>query len=154
MTSTNDTDESLASILSRVNTIALIGASDKPTRPSHGVMQFLLSKGYIVTPVNPRLEGQELLGCKVYASLEDIPGSVDMADIFRNSGAAREAVRDCIRAKSKLGLTVVWMQLGVINQEAAREAEAAGLEVVMDRCPVIEYKRLSLERSVPVRNLE
>lgn len=139
-------DDYLAGILSRVNTIAVVGASNKPSRPSYGVMQFLLDKGYIVTPVNPGLEGQEILGCHVYATLDDIPGPVDMVDVFRNSEAALEVARDAIRAKARHGISVLWMQLGVRNDKAAAEAEAAGLEVVMNRCPVIEHRRLSLER--------
>lgn len=136
------TDDYIAGILSSVNTIALLGASNNPARPSYRVMEFLLSKGYVVSPVNPGLEGQELLGCLVYPTLESIPGPVDMADVFRNSDAALEIVRDCVRVKDKLGLKVIWMQLGVRNDEAAAEAEAAGLKVVMDRCPKIEIGRL------------
>ncbi len=135
-------DGTIAAILADVSTIALVGASNNPARPSHGVMAFLLAKGYVVTPVNPGLEGQEIHGCLVYASLDDIPGPVDMVDVFRNSDAVPEVVEDAIRVKDKLGLSVIWMQLGVRHDAAAMAAEAAGLKVVMNRCPVIEYRRL------------
>lgn len=144
MSQDNLSDEEIAAILNGTSTIAVVGASNNPARPSHGVMAFLLAKGYVVTPVNPGLEGQEILGCAVYPSLESIPGPVDMVDVFRNSEAALDATREAIRAKEKLGIKVVWMQLGVVNAEAAVEARAAGLTVVMDRCPVIECRRLNL----------
>jgi predicted CoA-binding protein len=108
-------------------------------------MKYLTSKGYTVIPINPGLAGQEILGQKVYASLADVPAKVEVIDIFRNSEAALEVTREAIRLKDKLGLKVVWMQLGVRNDEAAAEAEAAGLQVVMNRCPKIEYGRLSGE---------
>lgn len=136
------TDDYLAAILSSVNTIAVVGASNNPARPSYRVMEFLLAKGYVVTPVNPGLDGQEILGCRVYPSLESIPGPVDMVDVFRNSEAALEIVEDSLKLKDKLGLAVVWMQLGVRNDTAAAAAEAAGLKVVMNRCPKIEIARL------------
>lgn len=136
-------DDYIAGILSSVSTIAMLGASNNPARPSNHVMEFLLRKGYLVTPVNPGLEGQEIHGCQVYPTLASIPGPVDMVDVFRNSDAALEIVRECIRFKDKLGLKVIWMQLGVRNDAAAAEAEAHGLQVVMNRCPVIELGRLS-----------
>jgi predicted CoA-binding protein len=108
-------------------------------------MKSLLSTGYPVTPVNPGLAGQELLGQKVYARLEDIPGPFDVVDIFRNADAALGIVRQAIALKEKLVLGAIWMQLGVRNDVAAAEAEAAGLRVVMNRCPKIEYGRLSGE---------
>jgi hypothetical protein len=107
-------------------------------------MKFLISKGYTIIPVNPGHAGNEVHGQKVYARLSDIPGPVDLVDVFRNSEAARDAVRDAIAEKDRLGIEVVWMQLGVRNDAAAAEAEAAGLDVVMDRCPVIELRRLDL----------
>ncbi|TPD57964.1 CoA-binding protein [Emcibacter nanhaiensis] len=134
------TDQDLAALLTDVKTIALVGASDKPARASNSVLKFLLDKGYDVYPVNPGLAGQQLYGRKVYASLSDIPASIDMVDIFRNSKDAAGAVDQAIEA----GAGAVWMQLGVINREAADKAVKHGLKVVMDRCPKIEIPRLGL----------
>ncbi len=142
-------DSYLAAILERVSTVAVVGASPNPARPSYHVMETLLHRGYVVTPVNPGHDGEEILGCRVYAALGDIPGPVDMVDIFRNSAAALDVVRDVVRLGPKLGASVVWMQLGVRNDEAAREAEAAGIDVVMNRCPAIELARLSRPASRP-----
>ena len=108
-------------------------------------MKYLLGKGYTIHPVNPGVAGQKILGQHVYASLADVPAPVDVIDIFRASDAALEVTREAIALKDKLGLKVLWMQLGVRNDEAAREAEAAGLKVIMNRCPKIEYGRLSGE---------
>lgn len=130
-------DDYLRGILDRVKTIAMVGASEKPSRPSHGVMRFLQGKGYRVIPVNPRATAPEILGEKVYKSLADIPGKVDMVDVFRRSEDTGPVVDDAIEK----GARVVWMQLGVRNDEAARKAERAGLQVVMNRCPKIEYAR-------------
>ena len=138
-------DEFIAAILTESTTIAMVGASANTSRPSYFAMKYLLGKGYTVHPVNPGLAGQTLLGQTVYASLDDVPGPVGIVDIFRGSDAALEVVRDAIRLKDKLAIRTVWMQLGVINEEAAREAEAAGLKIVMNRCPKIEYGRLSGE---------
>ncbi len=135
----NYDDGYIASILKTSRTFAVVGASANTMRPSYGVAQFLLSKGYLVHPVNPGLAGGEILGQTVYASLADVPPPVDVVDIFRQSDAALEVTRAAIRLKEQLQIKVIWMQLGVRNDEAAAEAEAAGLKVVMNRCPKIEY---------------
>jgi predicted CoA-binding protein len=138
-------DAYIAGILNSVKTIVMVGASASSNRPSFFAMKYLLGKNYAVIPVNPALVGQEILGRKVVGALADITTPVDMVDIFRNSAAALDVTRECIRLKDKLGLKVVWMQLSVRNDEAAREAEEAGLLAVMNRCPKIEYGRLSGE---------
>lgn len=130
------TTEQIRQLATRVRTIALAGASDKPHRASHGVMAFLQGKGYRVIPVSPRLAGGTLLGETVYASLRDIPEPVDMVDIFRNSADAAESTDDAIA----IGASIVWMQLGVVNEAAAQRAREAGLTVVMDRCPAIDWR--------------
>ncbi len=130
-------DADVARILNETRRIALVGASNRPERPSHGVMRFLLSRGWQVTPVNPGLAGQTLLGQPVVASLDEA-GPLDMVDIFRASDQAGGVVDDAIR----LGARSVWLQLGVVDHEAAARARAAGLKVVMDRCPAIEAPRL------------
>jgi predicted CoA-binding protein len=134
-------DAYLADILLRSRTIAMVGASAKTERPSAFAMKYLLAKGFHVIPVNPGQAGETVQGQRVYASLKDIPEAVDIVDIFRASEAALGVTRETI----DIGAKVVWMQLGVRNDEAAREAEAAGLKVVMNRCPKIEYARLSGE---------
>jgi uncharacterized protein len=138
-------DPYIAGILGSARTIAMVGASAGTNRPSYFAMKYLLGKGYRVIPVNPTLTGKEILGQRVYASLAEVPGPVDIVDIFRNSAAALEVVREAVRLKDALSIKVVWMQLGVRNDDAAAEAEAAGLQVVMNRCPKIEYGRLSGE---------
>ena len=138
-------DAYIASILNEVKTVAMVGASASINRPSYFVLKYLLGKGFDVVPVNPGLAGQEILGQKVVAGLADIDRRVDMIDIFRNSEAALGITREAIALKDRLGLKVIWMQLSVRNDEAAAEAEAAGLKVVMHRCPKIEYGRLSGE---------
>jgi predicted CoA-binding protein len=138
-------DDYIAQVLRDARIFAFVGASANTSRPSYFAMKYLLSKGYTVIPVNPGLAGQELLGQKVYARLEDIPGPFDVVDIFRNADAALGIVRQAIALKEKLALGAIWMQLGVRNDVAAAEAEAAGLRVVMNRCPKIEYGRLSGE---------
>jgi uncharacterized protein len=137
------TSDYIRSILQDVKTIALVGASANTVRPSYFVMKYLMEKGYTVFPVNPGLAGQELLGQKVYATLHDIPVSIDMIDIFRNSEAALDVTREALNLTSKP--KVIWMQLSVSNTEAATIAEAAGLRVVMNRCPKMEYGKLSGE---------
>ncbi|ACI98723.1 CoA-binding protein [Rhodospirillum centenum] len=131
-------DSHLRAILERVRTIALVGASADPSRPSHGVMAYLAGKGYRVIPVNPGLAGQQLLGETVRAGLGDIEGPVDMVDIFRNSEAAGPIAVEA----AERGIPVVWMQLGVRNDAAAARAEALGTTVIMNRCPKIDHERL------------
>jgi predicted CoA-binding protein len=118
----------------------MVGASDRPDRASHGVMQFLQDRGYRVIPVNPQITGQHLHGEFVWRELSQIGEPIDIVDIFRRSDAAGEAVDQAIA----VGAKAVWMQLGVIDEEAAARAEAAGLKVVMDRCPKIEIPRLGV----------
>ena len=131
----------IRSILQSVKTIALVGASANEVRPSYFVMKYLIDKGYEVIPVNPGLAGQQILGQTVYASLGDIPKPVDMVDIFRNSDAAGPITDEALALSPKPN--VIWMQLSVRNDEAAARAEAAGLRVVMNRCPKIEHSRLA-----------
>jgi predicted CoA-binding protein len=135
-------DAFLRGILTETKVIALVGASPKPERPSHGVMRYLQKRGYRVIPVNPGLDGQTLNGERVYRSLSEIPqadtGKIDMVDIFRNSQAAAAPALEAIA----IGAKTVWMQLGVVNAEAAAKARGAGLKVVMNRCPAIEIPRL------------
>ena len=133
-----ESDEAIAQLLLRAKRIALVGASAKPERPSHRVMQFLLNEGYEVLPINPGLAGQRLLGQTVYASLADLPTSVDMADIFRDAASLREVAPEIV----DVGIPAIWTQLGVVNVEAERTALDAGLQLVVDRCPAIEIPRL------------
>jgi uncharacterized protein len=126
-------------VLRDVKTVALVGASANPARPSHGVMKFLINKGYVVVPVNPGLAGQELLGQKVYASLKDITQKIDMVDVFRNSEAALAVTLEALELSPLPD--VIWMQLDVRHDEAAQLAEAKGVKVVMNRCPAIEFAR-------------
>jgi predicted CoA-binding protein len=134
-------DAYIRDILAQNRIIAMVGASANSSRPSYFAMKYLKQKGFTVIPVNPGQAGQEILGEKVYASLTDIQEKVDIVDIFRSSDAALGVTREAIA----LGAKVVWMQLGVRNDEAAKLAEEAGLQVVMNRCPKIEYGRLSGE---------
>src|SRR5205807_8549029 len=136
-------DAQLRAILQRVKTIAMVGASSNWNRPSYFVMKYLQGKGYRVIPVNPGIAGQMLLGETVYASLRDIPEPIDMVDVFRPARDAPAIVDDAIA----IGAKVVWMQLGIRHDEAASTAEKAGIEVVMSRCPKIEFGRLGGELS-------
>jgi predicted CoA-binding protein len=137
-----ETDEEIAELLKNARTIAMIGASDRPERPSYGVMKFLQDHGYRVIPVNPQITGEHVHGEFVWRELAQIGVPIDIVDIFRRPEAAGEAVDQAIF----IGAKAVWLQIGVINEEAAARAEAAGLKVVMDRCPKIEIARLGLSR--------
>jgi hypothetical protein len=142
-------DAHIARILSESRVLAVIGASANPERPSFAVMRYLLARGYEVVPVNPGLAGQEILGQKAYARLADIPGVADIVDIFRRSEDALGVVREAIALKDRLGIKTIWMQQGIRNDVAAAEAEAAGLKVVMDRCPKVELARLAALSDAP-----
>ena len=133
-------NEDIKALLEGARTIAMVGASDRPDRASYGVMKFLQDQGYRVLPVNPTITGEHVHGEYVWRELSQIGEPIDIVDIFRNSEAAGEAVDQAIA----VGAKAVWMQLGVINPEAAERAEAAGLKVVMNRCPKIEMARLGL----------
>jgi len=133
-------DEDIAELLRGVRTIAMVGASDRTDRPSYGVMKFLQDHGYRVIPVNPQITGEHVHGEYVWRELAQIGEPIDMVDIFRRPNAAGEAVDEAIA----IGANAVWLQIGVINEEAAARAEAAGLKVVMNRCPKIEIFRLGL----------
>ncbi len=132
--------QDIAALLNETRTIALVGISDRPDRPSYGVMKVLQDHGYRVLPVNPQIAGEHVHGEFVWNGLADIGVPIDMVDIFRNSKAAGDAVDEAITAGAKS----VWMQLGVINEEAVARAEAAGLKVVMNRCPAIDIRQLGL----------
>lgn len=134
------TDDDIRALLQAARTIAMVGASDRPERPSYDVMATLQSHGYRVIPVNPSIAGEHIHGEYVFHDLAQIGVPIDIVDIFRNSTAAGEAVDAAIAA----GAGAVWMQLGVVNADAAVRAEAAGLKVVMDRCPAIELRRLGI----------
>ena len=135
-------DDEIAELLSNARTIAMVGASDRPSRPSHGVMKFLQGHGYRVLPVNPQITGEHVHGEYVWRELSQIGVPIDIVDIFRRPEAAGEAVDQAIA----VGAKAVWLQLGVVNPEAAARAEAAGLKVVMDRCPAIELRRLGIRK--------
>ena len=138
-------DDLIRSVLREVKTIALVGASNNSARPSWIVMKYLKERGFTLIPINPGLAGGEILGLPVYGSLSDIPGPIDMVDIFRNSEAAGAVVDEAL-ALDPLP-KVIWMQLSVRNDEAAARAEAQGVRVIMNRCPKIEFGRHSGEIS-------
>jgi len=140
--SSEPTDSEIAKVLETSRTFAVVGASDDARRPSHGVMAYLKAKGYRIVPVNPTLEGKKILGASVRKDLSAIRQPVDVVDVFRKPEAALDVVREAIREKDRLGIKTVWMQIGVVNHRAAAEARAAGLTVVMDRCPKVEHARL------------
>jgi len=135
-------DEDIYELLANARTIAMVGASDRPDRPSHGVMRYLQDRGYRVIPVNPQITGERIHGEFVWRELAQIGEPIDIVDIFRRPTAAGEAVDEAIAAGAK----AVWLQIGVINEDAAKRAEDAGLKVVMDRCPKIEIPRLGVPR--------
>lgn len=135
-------DNDIAELLKTARTIAVIGASDRPERPSYGVMQFLQDWGYRVLPVNPQITGEHVLGEFVWRELAQIGVPIDIVDVFRRPDAVDDAVDQAIL----VGAKAVWMQLGVVNVRAAARAEAAGLKVVMDRCPHIEIPRLGVPK--------
>lgn len=135
-------NEDIKALLSNARTIALVGASDRPDRPSYGVMAFLQRHGYRVIPVNPQITGEHVHGEFVFRDLHQLGDPIDIVDIFRRPQAAGEAVDEAIA----IGAKAVWMQIGVVNHEAAARAEAAGLQVVMDRCPAIDIPRLGVPR--------
>lgn len=138
-------DEEIRDLLANARTIAMIGASDRPDRPSFGVMKALQQHGYRVIPINPQITGEHVHGEFVFRDLSQIGEPIDIVDIFRRPQAAGDAVDDAIAAGAK----AVWMQLGVINHDAAKRAEDAGLKVVMDRCPKIDIARLGVPKIGP-----
>jgi predicted CoA-binding protein len=139
----NYNDGYIRGILNTVKTVAMIGASGKENRPSYFAFKYLLERGYTMIPVNPGHEGQTILGQRIYAKLSDVPVPVDMVDIFRSSQYALGVVQEALTLAPRP--SVIWMQLGVRNDEAAALAETNGMKVVMNRCPKIEYGRLSSE---------
>jgi predicted CoA-binding protein len=139
------TDSYIRGILNTVKTIAMVGISPKENRPSYFAFKYLLERGYRMIPINPGQAGKEILGQKVYARLSDVPEPIDMVDIFRASEHVMPIVQEAVTLKLKP--QVIWMQLTIRNDEAAKVAEEAGLKVVMNRCPKIEYGRLSTEIS-------
>jgi predicted CoA-binding protein len=136
-------DELIHQILSTTRTIAMVGASNRPNRPSYLVLKYLSGRGFTVIPVNPALAGQLILGLTVYARLADITAPIDMVDVFRDQAAVTQIVEDSLALR--LRPKILWMQLGIINETAAARARAAGLTVIMNRCPKIEFGRLSGE---------
>ncbi|MDX1580107.1 MAG: CoA-binding protein [Alphaproteobacteria bacterium] len=133
-------DVEIKKILEEVRSIAVIGGSTDTSRPSYGVIGYLVREGYDVYPVNPGHTGEAIHGRQVYASLDDLPRTPDMVDCFRRSDAMVDVAREAVKS----GASVLWMQLGVINEEAAKIAREAGMTVVMDRCPAIEGPRLGV----------
>lgn len=140
-------DDQLLRILEATRTVAMVGASPHWNRPSYFVMKYLLDRGFEVHPVNPRAAGQHILDRPVFPSLEAVPGPFELVDVFRSSSAAPGVVDEAIRLREPKGIRFVWMQLTVRHDAAAARAESSGLEVVMDRCPKIEWSRLHGELS-------
>ncbi len=140
-------DGMLRDVLSSVRTIAMVGASGDWKRPSYFAMKYLQRRGYRVIPVNPTRAGDDILGETVYASLAEVPGQIDMVDVFRSSEAALGIAEETVAVMADKGITVLWLQLGIRNDAAAELATGAGLQVIMDRCPKIEFARLSGELS-------
>jgi predicted CoA-binding protein len=138
-------DTLIKTILRSVKTIAMVGASGNEIRPSYFAMMYLLGKGYKVIPINPGMAGKTILGQAVYGSLKDVPAPVDMVDIFRESKYAPAIAQEVVAEKDRLGVKILWMQLGVISEEAEKIGQDAGLTVIMDRCPKIEHGRFSGE---------
>ena len=136
------TDEEIREILRNTQTIAMVGASSNPNRPSYGVMRYLQQAGYRVIPVNPRIREPELLGEVPYPALKDVPDQIDMVDIFRRSDAVAGVVDELLPLIAAKGIRHLWMQLGVVDFESGTRARDAGLNVVMDRCLKIEHRRL------------
>ena len=132
----------IAEILSTTRTIALVGASDKPDRPSYRVMKYLLDQGYHVIPVSPKVAGKTLLGQQGYGTLAEVPEKIDMVDVFRNSEAAWGVAQEAVAVAAK----TLWLQLRVINEQAAELGREAGMNVVMDRCPEVEIPRLGMAK--------
>lgn len=151
VTAEDDYDDTLTAVLERTRTVAMIGCSPNEARPSNNVMRYLQAVGYRVIPVNPGHAGGRINGETVYADLASVPGPVDMVDIFRRSDAAGAIVDQAIGLAAEKGISVVWMQIGVRDDDAARRAAAAGLTVIMDRCPKIDFPRLLPERPRPSR---
>ncbi len=140
-------DGQLRGILHSVRTIAMVGVSPRWNRPSFFAMKYLQTKGYRVIPVNPGAAGHALLGETCYAALDQVPGPIDMIDVFRDAKAAGAVIDEAIALRHDKGIQVVWLQLGIRNDAAAARGIAAGLTVIMDRCPKIEYGRLHAELS-------
>ena len=140
-------DATLRGILSQVRTIAMVGASGDWKRPSFFAMKYLQRRGYRIIPVNPGRSGSEILGETVYATLADIPGDIDMVDVFRSSEAALGVAEDAAALAEDKQIKIFWLQLGIRNDAAAEIAQAVGMTVIMDRCPKIEFARLSGELS-------
>ncbi len=133
--------EEIQAIMDNVGTIAIVGASDDPSRPSHAVMRFLIEEDFRVFPVNPRLKGARLFGEKVFGSLAEIKEPIDMVEIFRKSDEVEGIVHEAIA----VGTKVIWLPLGIMNEKAAEKALAAGLKVVMNRCPKLELSRMQAD---------
>lgn len=144
--SSSKTDHEITAVLKNVNTIALVGASNKPERDSYKVMKYMLERGYKIIPVNPRLKGRKILSCPVRQGLKSLKTAIDMVDIFRQSEHVPALVDEILEMQPRPD--VIWMQLGVSNQTAARKARSKGITVIMNRCPKIEYaKRIEARKT-------